>query len=140
MRLLHSRDQLAELLMNSEHSSTDEDPFNAIPPKARHLIYNRQFSAASIFSLHPGPKRLIAQTTELLHNAMTPNPVKSHPFLMASMRGCATTPPTHEKILRTKLLTATPDEDLRGMNSVSIVVAMENTSMLPIPKKKLAMS
>ena len=44
------------------------------------------------------------------------------------------------KMFRTKLLTATPEEARRGMNSVSIVVDMAKISMLPIPKKKLAKS
>ena len=110
--------------------------FNRVYPTHKY----RHFNAASIFTLHPGPKRLMAQTTTLLHSAMTPKMVNSHPFPMASISGCATTPPTHEKMLRTKLLTATPEDDLRGMNSVSIVVAMEKTSILPMPKKKLAMS
>ena len=48
--------------------------------------------------------------------------------------------PTLEKMLRTKLLAATPEEARRGMNSVSMVVATAKMSMLPMPKKKLARS
>lgn len=46
--------------------------------------------------------------------------------------------PAHEKILRTKLLSATPAEDFFGMNSVSIVVTMPKMSIEPTPKKKFA--
>lgn len=56
------------------------------------------------------------------------------------MKGSAAIAPTQEKMFRTKLLTATPEEARRGMNSVSIVVDMAKISMLPIPKKKLAIS
>lgn len=48
--------------------------------------------------------------------------------------------PMQEKLLRMKLLAATPEDDLRGMNSVSIVVAVPKMIMLPTPKKKLAAS
>lgn len=48
-------------------------------------------------------------------------------------------PPVQLKMLRTKLLRATPLLLRRGMNSVSIVVAALKTSMDPTPKKKLAM-
>ena len=48
--------------------------------------------------------------------------------------------PAHEKMLRMKLLAATPEEARRGMNSVSIVVAMAKISIEPMPKKKLAIS
>lgn len=80
----------------------------------------------------------MAQMTALLANAMRPRMVKSHPFPIALMMGDVTTPPTQEKILRTKLLTATPEADRLGMNSVSMVVAMLKMSMEPIPKKKPA--
>lgn len=59
---------------------------------------------------------------------------------MAWIIGAATTPPTHEKIFRRKLFTAMPVEALRGMNSVSIVVAMLKINMLPTPKKKFAIT
>ena len=49
-------------------------------------------------------------------------------------------PPTHEKIFRIKLFVATPLDDFRGINSVSIVVAILKMSIEPIPKKKLATS
>ena len=78
----------------------------------------------------------MAQTTTLLEAAITPNPVKSHPFPIAVIRGWAIIPPTQENRFLIKLLTATPDDDFRGMNSVSIVVAIEKMSILPRPKKK----
>lgn len=87
-----------------------------------------------------GPKRLIAQITLPLQSAMTPTPVNSQPSPTALISGCATTTPAAEKMLRTKLLAATPEEARRGMNSVSMVVAMAKMSMEPMPKKKLAMS
>jgi hypothetical protein len=59
--------------------------------------------------------------------------VKSHPFPIAFMTGAATTAPTHENMLRTKLLTATPFDDCFGINSVSMVVAMAKMSIDPIP-------
>lgn len=52
--------------------------------------------------------------------------------------GAVTKDPTHEKIFRTKLFSATPDDDFFGINSVSIVVAMLKMSIEPAPKKKLA--
>ncbi len=87
-----------------------------------------------------GPNLLIAQITLPLHSAITPTPVNSHPSPIALISGCAATAPTAEKILRTKLLAATPEEARRGMNSVSMVVAMAKMSMEPMPKKKLAIS
>ena len=83
---------------------------------------------------------LMIQNTLPLPNAMTPTPVNSQPLPMASMRGSATMAPMHENMLRTKLLAATPEEALRGMNSVSMVVDMAKMSIEPIPKKKLAIS
>ena len=99
-----------------------------------------QFNSRSILSLHRGPKRLIAHITMLLAIAISPRIVNSQPFPIASMRGCAMIPPTHEKIFRMKLFVATPDDDFRGINSVNMVVAMPKTSIEPTPKKKLAMS
>jgi hypothetical protein len=64
--------------------------------------------------------------------------VKIQPLPMAVMTGAVTKDPTHEKMFRTKLLSATPDDDFFGMNSVSIVVAMLKISIEPMPKKKLA--
>ena len=66
--------------------------------------------------------------------------VNSHPLPMAEISGPATMAPTQEQMLRTKLFTATPDEARRGMNSVNIVVAAAKMSMLPMPKKKLAIN
>lgn len=71
---------------------------------------------------------------------MTPRPVNSHPFPIASNNGCATIPPTQLKMFLTKLLVATPAEARFGMNSVNIVVDALKMSMLPIPKKKFARS
>lgn len=98
------------------------------------------FSFRSISTLQPGPNRLMAQMTLLLAIAMTPTPVKSEPLPIAEMSGSATIAPTHEKTLRMQLLSATPADALAGMNSVSIVVIMPKMSILPMPKKKLAMS
>jgi len=89
---------------------------------------------------HPGPNLRIAHTTALLAAAITPSPVNNQPFPIVSSSGCATTPPTQEKIFLTKLFTATPEDAFLGMNSVSMVVTMAKMSMLPTPKKKLAMS
>jgi hypothetical protein len=102
-------------------------------------VLNARSNAA--FQLRQQDSRLIDQTTPgPLTSAITPKPVKSHPFPIASMSGCATTPPTQEKIFLTKLFTATPEEARLGMNSVSMVVAMAKMSMLPTPKKKLAIN
>lgn len=46
--------------------------------------------------------------------------------------------PTHEKMLRMKLFSATPEDDFLGINSVSMVVAILKMSIEPMPKKKLA--
>lgn len=71
-------------------------------------------------------------------NAANPKMVKSHPFPIAWIRGDATTEPTQERMLRTKLFRATPADDFLGMNSVSMVVAIPKMSIEPTPKKKLA--
>lgn len=76
----------------------------------------------------------------LLKTAMIPTPVNSHPLPIALISGAAATAPTAEKMLRMQLLRATPAEALRGINSVSIVVAMPKMIMLPMPKKKFAVS
>lgn len=99
---------------------------------------NHQLMRASIDCLHRGPKILIARITELLATATRPRIVKIQPLPIASMIGAATMDPAHEKILRTKLLSATPAEDFFGMNSVSIVVTMPKMSIEPTPKKKFA--
>ena len=93
----------------------------------------RQLNSLSIASLHFGPKRLRAQIVRLLSNAQTPKIVTNQPLPTAFMIGAATMAPTHEKMFRTKLLTATPFDDCLGMNSVSIVVAMAKISIDPIP-------
>jgi len=66
--------------------------------------------------------------------------VHIHPFPIAWITGAATTPPVHATIFRMKLFTAIPVEAFRDMNSVSIVVDIPKISMVPIPKKKLAMA
>ena len=80
----------------------------------------------------------MAQITMLLAAATTPMMVKTQPLPIAPIQGAATAPPTAEKMLRTKLLTATPEEARFGMNSVSIVVAMAKMSIDPMPKMKVA--
>lgn len=62
----------------------------------------------------------------------------SQPLPMALMVGSAAKTPAKEKMLRTELLMAMPEEARRGMNSVSMVVESAKISMLPTPKKKLA--
>lgn len=98
-------------------------------------VYVLSFS--SIVIRHFGPCRLIAQTTKLLANAIIPRIVKIQPFPMALINGAATILPTHEKIFLIKLLTATPDDDFCGINSVSIVVTIVKMSKDPTPNKKL---
>jgi hypothetical protein len=96
------------------------------------------------------------QTTEALANVKTPKIVKSHPFPIAKITGAATIAPTAENMFLTRLLsyaqyvntnaawqqgnrlTATPDELLLGINSVSMVVAREKRIIEPTPKKKSA--
>lgn len=80
----------------------------------------------------------MAHMTALLANDSIPRIVKSHPLPIPLMIGAVTTPATHEKIFRTKLLTATPVDDFRGMNSVSMVVDMLKMSIDPTPKMKHA--
>jgi hypothetical protein len=87
----------------------------------------------SILSLHRGPNFLIAHITMLLVNAQIPRIVNSQPSPIALIVGVATIAPTHEKMLRIKLLTATPVDDFRGMNSVSIVVAIAKMIIDPMP-------
>ena len=65
----------------------------------------------------------------------------SQPFPIAAMMGAETKAPVQEKMLRMRLLMATPELDLfRGRNSVSIVVVREKISIVPMPKKMGAMS
>jgi len=80
----------------------------------------------------------MAKITKLLRVATDPMMVKSHPFPMASMIGDVTPQPMLEKMFRTKLLSATPEEDRLGINSVSMVIDRLKINMEPIPKKKLA--
>lgn len=77
---------------------------------------------------------------EQLDKAQRPRIVNIQPLPMALTIGAATIPPTHENMFLIKLLTATPEDDLRGMNSVSIVVAIEKMSIEPQPKKNEAIT
>lgn len=92
----------------------------------------------TISSLHLGPNRRNAHTTEPLASAHTPNPVNSQPFPMVSMRGLATMPPTQLNMFLTKLFNATPLLLFFGMNSVNMVVLQLKMTILPMPKKKFA--
>lgn len=64
--------------------------------------------------------------------------VNSHPFPIPARMGDVITVPTQEKMFRMKLFKATPADDFRGKNSVSIVVTSPKINMDPIPKQKLA--
>lgn len=102
-------------------------------------LYVFAANAASIAIRHFGAYLLIAKTTKpALTQQTMPTMVKSHPSPIAEMIGCVMTPPIQLKMLRTKLLTATPLLARLGMNSVNIVVATPKMIMLPRPKKKLA--
>jgi hypothetical protein len=68
---------------------------------------------------------------------MMPRIVKVHPCPTPASSGAATTLAMHETMFRTKLLTATPDDDFLGINSVSIVVTIVKISSDPTPNKKL---
>lgn len=90
-------------------------------------------------SLHLGPNFFISPNTATPDTKHTiPRIVNSHPFPIALIMGEVTMTPTQEKMLRMKLLSATPDEDLRGSSSVSMVVTRAKMSMLAAPKKKFA--
>lgn len=80
-----------------------------------------------------GPNRFMAQTTAHELRVQMPRMVNSQPLPMLAIRGAPMIPPMHEKMLRTKLFRATPEEERPGMNSVSMVVAMAKISMLPTP-------
>ena len=88
---------------------------------ANHLTF---FSASSIFFLHPDafllnvkiPKNPIIMQTPAITVSTGPTPI-------AVIQGSATMVPTQLRILRIKLLTATPAELFLRINSVSIVVA-----------------
>ena len=89
--------------------------------------------------LHRGPIFFMVMMDMMqITKAAIPKMVNNQPFPMAWISGEATTEPTQERILRTKVFRATPADDFLGMNSVSMVVAMPKMSMEPTPKKKLA--
>lgn len=94
---------------------------------------------SSIAFRHPGPYLFIAQ---IAHTPTTSGTsakiVNNQPFPIVSISGFVITLHTQLKMLRTKLLRATPLLDCRGRNSVSMVVTMAKMSMLPTPKKKPA--
>ncbi len=71
--------------------------------------------------------------TAALDSVQIPRIVNSQPLPIADMIGAPTTAPTQERMFRQKLFKATPDDDLRGMNSVNIVVDMANISIDPTP-------
>lgn len=92
----------------------------------------------SISALHFSPYLFIATITPQDANAIPAKIVKSHPFPIALISGSARKVPKNEKIFLTKLFNATPLLAFLGMNSVSMVVTDAKSSMLPMPKKKLA--
>ena len=71
--------------------------------------------------------------TDALENVQIPRIVKSQPLPIEAINGAPTMPPIHDKMFRHRLFKATPEEDLPGINSVSIVVAIENISIEPTP-------
>lgn len=81
---------------------------------------------------------MVQITASPLIKLHSPRIVHSQPLPMALMVGSAAKTPAKEKMLRTELLMAMPEEARRGMNSVSMVVESAKISMLPTPKKKLA--
>jgi hypothetical protein len=60
--------------------------------------------------------------------------VHNHPLPIALISGATMIVPIQENMFRTKLFTAIPVDDFRGINSVSIVVAMANIIIDPTPK------
>ena len=80
----------------------------------------------------------MAHMTTQLDSAQIPRIVKSQPFPIALMMGAVRTLPTQLNMFLTKLLIATPVDAFRGMNSVSIVVAMAKINIDPTPKMKFA--
>ena len=66
--------------------------------------------------------------------------VKSQPFPIALISGCATMAAPQPMLLRTRLVTATPLVVFRGTNSVITVVVTLEMSMNPKPKKKFAIN
>lgn len=75
----------------------------------------------------------MAQTTAHELSVHIPRIVNSQPLPILAIKGAPMMPPMQEKMLRMKLLMATPEEERPGMNSVSMVVAMAKISMLPTP-------
>jgi len=75
----------------------------------------------------------MAQMTNALQSAHSPRMVNSQPLPIAAMRGAPTMAPTHDRMFRHRLFKATPEEERRGMNSVSIVVDMAKMIMEPRP-------
>lgn len=66
--------------------------------------------------------------------------VKSQPFPIALISGCATMAAPQPMLLRTRFVTATPLVVFRGTNSVITVVVTLEMSMNPKPKKKFAIN
>lgn len=98
-----------------------------------------QIPPSPILRLHLSPcVRMVQITASPLIKPHSPRIVNSQPLPIALMMGSAARAPAKEKMLRTKLLMAMPEEARRGMNSVSMVVESAKISMLPTPKKKLA--
>ena len=84
------------------------------------------FSSASIFFLHRILKVLSNNTESKPRTSVaSPKIVKVYPSPSALIIGSATMAPTQLKMLRTKLLTATPSAPRPGMNSVREVVARD---------------
>ena len=67
------------------------------------------------------------------NSAQRAKKVKSQPLPTDAMSGAVTIAPMQLPILRTKLFTATPEDDRFGMYSVSIVVVMAKMIIEPIP-------
>lgn len=74
----------------------------------------------------------MAQMTVALDSVQIPRMVNNQ-LPIAAMIGAPTMAPTQERMFRQKLFKATPDDDFRGMNSVSMVVDMANISIDPSP-------
>lgn len=105
--------------------------FSTQPCSQSHSLF--YCKASFMLFRHRGPYRRTAQITTLEDTVQRPRMVNSQPLPIPLMMGAPTIAPIQLRIFRTKLFTATPDEDLFGMNSVSIVVAMAKMSMLPMP-------
>ena len=116
--------------------------FREVQRSCRVLIFYAIFSMAassqsancrSSFSRQPGPYRRMAQITDALESVQSPRKVNNQPLPTAAINGAPAMAPTHDRMFRQKLFNATPEDDRRGMNSVSIVVAMAKMIMLPRP-------